>query len=230
MYYKLLLGLMLSAIFAVTVSAQSSSRASSGSSSRGSSSAAASRAAAYEKKLAKEADREYLKVAKKIAKNEFAPIKLTRPQLNTLKEAVATNYQTLTGLDRSMVQFIPADKRKALQRSYKKMIREGVNEMEAMSGSMEAVGISESSQLKVLELSKTKMQLMETVKSSVTALLTPEQTQALSASMSEEMKSDKMTDKKMEGEETSDAMMADEKMKDQQGSKSKEETMKDDAA
>ena len=223
MYRKLLLGLILSAIFAVTASAQSSSRGTSGSSSRGSSNAAASRAAAYEKKLAKEADREYLKAAKRIAKSEFAPIKLTRPQLESLKESVAANYQTMTGLDSSMFQYIPADKRKALQRSYKKMIKEGLSEMDAMSGSMQAVGISESSQQSVMALSKTKHELMETVKSSVTASLTDEQTEALAAAMSKEEKDKKMTEEKMAGEKKTD-----EKMMDQQGASSKEEMVKDD--
>jgi len=190
MYQKLLFGLILSAIFATTGFAQSSSKSNypaSGSASRGSSSTA-KRAAAAKRKMEQEADREYLKVAKKIAKSEFAAIKLTRPQLETLKEAVAVNYQAMTNLDNGMVQFIPADKRKALQRSYKKSIKEGLAEEKAMSMSMQAVGMSEMSQKKVMDLNMKKTDLMATVTSSITSILTAEQAQALKASMAKEMK------------------------------------------
>ena len=173
MYFKLLLGLTLSAIFAVTVSAQSSSRGgSNGSGSRGNSNAAAANAAAYQKKLEREADRAYSKAAKAVAKSEFAPIKLTRPQLLTLKQAVAANYQSMSSIENDISQYIPANKRSALKKSYRKAIKEGKNEMEAMSVSMKAIGISEASQQKVMDLSKSKMELIETVKSSITATLT----------------------------------------------------------
>ena len=216
MYYKLLLGLTLSAIFTVTVSAQSGSRGGGGSSSRGSNAAAnaaraeaaaAANAAAYERKVAYEADREYLKVAKQIAKKDFAPIHLTKPQLLTLKQAVAANYQTLVEIDNSMLQYIPTKQRKKLKKIYKKSLKDGLNEMEAMDASMQAVGISETSQEKVTELSKTKMEILETVKSSVTSTLSKEQTDALAASASEKKGGKKTTTKqgstkKQEGSST----------------------------
>jgi len=99
--------------------------------------------------------------------------------LETLKEAVAVNYQAMTNLDNGMVQFIPADKRKALQRSYKKSIKEGLAEEKAMSMSMQAVGMSEMSQKKVMDLNMKKTDLMATVTSSITSILTAEQAQAL---------------------------------------------------
>ena len=203
MYYKLLLGLTLSAVIAVSASAQSGSRASSGSSSRGSSNAAANAARAnananaYEKKLAHQADREYLKAARQLAKSQFAPIHLSKQQLQTLKESVAVNFQTMAEIENSIGQYIPAKKSKALKKSYKKAIKEGKNEMEAMSISMKAVGMSEASQQKVMELSKTKMELIETVKASVLPTLTAEQKELLSASMSEEMGAEKITAKEM---------------------------------
>ena len=178
-------------------------------------------AAAYKRKVEREADREYLKVAKRIAKKEFAPIKLNKPQLLTLKQAVAANYQTLAEIDNSMLQYIPSKQRKTLKKVYKKSLKEGLNEMEAMSVSMKSIGLSEASQRKVTELSKTKMEILETVKSSITTTLTKEQTDALAASMSEKKGDKKMTGEVSTNKKMSDKKMAGEKAMDHQGSTSK---------
>ena len=158
-----------------------------------------------ERRAAREADREFLKVAKQIAKKDFAPIKLTKTQLQTLKQAVAANYETLAEIDNSMVQYIPPKQRKNLKKQYKKSLKDGLNEMEAMDVSMKAVGISEASQQKITELSETKMEILKTVKSSVTSSLTEKQTAALAASKS------KMGDKKMADKKMSDKKMSDRK-------------------
>ena len=235
MYRKLFLGLTLSAIFAVTASAQSNSRGSS--TNQGSSNAAranataAANAAANERRLAKEADREYLKAAKQVAKKEFTNVKLTKQQLLTLKESVAANYQTMANIEKQINQSIPADKLKTLQRSYKKALRDGSDEMEAMSISMKAIGMSDTAQQQVMQLSKSKMDVMATVTSSITPTLTDEQKQVLAASKSKEMADKKMTEDKMAEKQGSGAKetpatmtkeMSGEEMTDNEGAGSNE--------
>ena len=213
MYHKLLLGLMLSAIFAVTVQAQSSSRGSGAKPTSGSASRATTNASAAKIRMEREADQAYLKAAKQVAKSEFAPIHLSRPQLLTLKEAVAANYQTMSGIEKNISQYIPKNKRNELKKVYNKAIKAGKNEMEAMSVSMQAIGISEASQQKVMELSKTKMTVMATVKSAVIPTLTAEQNAALAASMADKkMTDDKMADKEMTGKDMKETSMSEEKM------------------
>ena len=213
MYKNLILTLMISLMLTAGAFAQSSERGGSGSSSRASIQA--------ERALSKEVS----KLTGKMARSDFAGVKLNGKQRQTLKQLVEANYSKMTQLDEQIAREIPADKVKALQKAYRAAKREHASEKEAMLISMQSIELPEAMQQKVEELSKSKEEIMASMRAAVVDTFDAEQKSKFDAAMAEkkmaakeEMTDEKMTDEEMSDEKMSGEKMSDEKMMDKEAS------------
>lgn len=211
MLKKLLFVVAIVSLLTSSLQAQSSSR--SGYSSRSGSSARSNASAAAAKK-ARMMEKEVDKMAGKIARTEFAGIKLDKEQRDVLKGLTEANYQQIMNLSGQMGSMIPSNKLSKLQRTYKSEIREGKDEKDAMVTSMAVIGLPEMTQEKILMINDSKTELMNKITMGVKDTLTTEQNAMLAEKMA--MKEAAMTSK-------TEVMNEKEAMKEKEVMTSKEE-------
>ncbi len=183
MLNKLLFAVAIATLLTTNLQAQSSSRGgssrSSGSSSRSSANSYASAAAQKARMMEKEVD----KMAGKIARSEFAGIKLDKTQRGVLKDLTETNYQQIMSLTSQIGSMIPSNKLSKLQRTYKKELREGQSDKDAMVVSMQEIDLPEMTQEKILMIADSKTQLMNKITMGVKETLNEEQSTMLAEKM-----------------------------------------------
>lgn len=217
---KMLFVFAIATLLTCNLQAQSSSK--SGSSARGNSSSytSSSSAAAREARMM---EKEVDKMAGKIARTEFAGIKLDKTQLGVLKGLTKTNYQQIMNLTSQIGSMIPTKKLSKLQRTYKAEIKEGKSDKDAMVTSMQVIGLPEMTQEKILMIADSKTGLMNKITMGVKNTLTEEQSAMLAEkrAMKEKAmvgKAETMTSKENMAKED----MAKEKMDKKMGMKGKE--------
>ena len=218
---NLILSVVLSLLFTGGVFAQSGSKSYGSSRSAGSSSRNSI-------KVDRELEREKEKLVSRMTRKDFVDVRLNRDQKMTLMKMVDSKYPMIVQLDKQIAGSIPANKVKALQRAFRAAKKEGSSEVEAMSASMETIGLSEMVQEKVLMMNQSKETILDAIRGSVAESFDQEQQRVFAASMAakKEMMSDKketMSDKK---EMSGDKEMMEEKMTDQE-MKTKEMTAKE---
>jgi len=224
---NLIFSVILCFVFTGGVFAQSSSR-SSGSSSRNSQN--------------RELTRAKEKLASQMARKDFESVKLNRDQKQTLMSMVDSKYPMMVRIDGKIASSIPSDQVKSLQRAFRNAKKEGSSEVEAMSMSMQKIGLPEMVQEKVLMMNKEKEGIREAIIASVAETFDPEQQQKFAAAMAakkemmmkesgEEMADKEMAEKEMMGKEKEMAekemsgekeMMDKEKMTEKEMSEKKE--------
>ena len=166
------------------------------SSSRGSSSN--SSASAAMKRQEREQKAEISKAAKNILKHEFVGIKLDKDQRDKLHELTGENLQQLNSFDTQIGGMIPAKDLKKLQRFYNVSKKKGLDEKESMLVSMIEIGLPEDTQTKILELSASKMVVVDQIVAGVAETFTDEQ----KATFAEKASTKDESLEEMEGKET----------------------------
>lgn len=211
---NLILSVVLSLLFTGGVFAQSGSKSYGSSRSAGSSSRNSI-------KVDRELEREKEKLVSRMTRKDFVDVRLNRDQKMTLMKMVDSKYPMIVQLDKQIAGSIPANKVKALQRAFRAAKKEGSSEVEAMSASMETIGLSEMVQEKVLMMNQSKETILDAIRGSVAESFDQEQQRVFAASMA--AKKEMMSDKK---EMSDDKEMMEEKMTDQE-MKTKEMTAKE---
>jgi len=144
---------------------------------------------------------------------------------------VDSKYTEMVNLDKKIAMSIPADQVKALQKAYRKAEKGGSSEVEAMSMSMEKIGLPEMVQEKVLMMNQSKEDIRGSIVASIADTFDQEQSDAFATAMAAkmEMMGEKMADKEMMDKEemTDKEEMADEGMKDKEMTGEKEMTSKE---
>ena len=196
---KLILSVALCFLFTGGAFAQSGSK-SSGSSSR--SAVGSSSRTAYSK-----ADREALRAKEKLVsqmtRKDFESVRLTKDQKQTLAQMVDAKYSMITQIDTKIADTIPSKSVKKLQRAFRDAKKKGNNEMDAMSISMEMIGLPKDVQDTVMEMNQSKESIKEAIRTSVVQTFDQEQQQAYTAALAakkEMMAKEEMSDKEMAGE------------------------------
>lgn len=123
------------------------------------------------------------KAADKIAKEQFAGIKLDKSQRDMLRDLTKSNYKKMTSLDSQIARLIPQNKIKKLQRMYIKAMKEGQDEKAAMMTSMNDIELSERTQQKVVKLNESKAKIVSKITAGVSKSLTEEQQTMLAEKM-----------------------------------------------
>ena len=140
---------------------------------------------------------------------------------------VDAKYSEMVQLDNKIAKSIPADQVKALKKAFRNAEKDGSSEVEAMSVSMEAIGLPEMVQEKVLMMNNSKEEIREAIRMSIVKTFDQEQQEAFAAVMAtkKEMMGEEMSDKEMsDKEEMADKEMMDEKMEGKEMSDEKEMT------
>ena len=221
---NLILSVVLSLIFTGGVFAQS------GSKSYGSSSKSAGSSTRNMTKADRELAREKEKLVSRMTRKDFVDVRLNRDQKMTLMKMVDSKYPMIVQLDKQIAGSIPSNKVKALQRAFRAAKKEGSSEVEAMSASMETIGLPEMVQEKVLMMNQSKETILDAIRGSVAESFDHEQQQAFAASMAakKEMMGEKeMTKEGMAKEEMAKEEMAKEEMADKKMSQEKEMMQKE---
>jgi len=149
------------------------------------------------------ADRELVRAKEKLVsrmtRKDFADVKLNRDQKLALVKLVDSKYPMIVQLDSQIAGSIPAEKVKSLQRAFRAAKKAGISEAEAMSVSMEKIGLPKMIQEKVLMMNQSKEEVLESIRGSLAESFNQEQQQAFTASMAAkaEMMGEKMSEKKM---------------------------------
>lgn len=221
---NLILSLILCFLMTGVVFAQSGAKR--GSSSRSSGS--------YSKnnKESKELASAKAKLVRQMTRNDLEAVTLTRDQKKSLMSMVDQKYPEMVQIDNKIARSIPEDQVKSLQRAFRNAKKDGSSEVEAMSMSMEKIGLPEMVQEKVLMMNQSKEEIRVAILLSVAETFDEEQHEAFSASlaakekmMDKEMMDKEMADKEMSGDkEMTDKEMTDKEMTDKEMS-SKEEMM-----
>ena len=217
---NLILSVVLSLLFTGGVFAQSGSKSYGGSSSK--------TAGSSSRNLSK-TDREMVRAKEKLVsrmtRKDFEDVRLNRDQKQNLMKLVDSKYPMIVKLDMQIAGSIPAEKVKALQRAFRAAKKEGSTEIEAMSASMQTIGLSETVQEKVLMMNESKETVLESIRTSLAQSFDQEQQQAFAASMAakKEMMGEKeMAKEEMAKEEMGEKEMADKKMMDKEMTGQKE--------
>ena len=226
---NLILSVILCFLMTGVVFAQSSGKRS-GSSSRSSGS--------YSKNS--KADRELAsakaKLVRQMTRNDLEAVTLNRDQKKSLMSMVDQKYPDMVQIDNQIARSIPTDQVKALQRAFRNAKKDGSSEVEAMSMSMEKIGLPEMVQEKVLMMNQSKEEIRVAILLSIAETFDEEQHEAFSASLAAKEKmmemssKEEMADKEMSGEkemtekEMTEKEMSDKEMSDKEMS-SKEEMM-----
>ena len=226
MYKNLILSLIACFFLTGVVFAQSGAKRS-GSSSKSSGS--------YSKNS--KADRELAsakaKLVRQMTRNDLEAVTLNRDQKKSLMSMVDQKYPDMVQIDNQIARSIPTDQVKALQRAFRNAKKDGSSEVEAMSMSMQKIGLPEMVQEKVLMMNQSKEEIRVAILLSIAETFDEEQHEAFSASlaakekmmMGEEMADKEMADKEMSGDkEMADKEMTDKEMTDKE-MPSKEEMM-----
>ena len=212
---NLILSVVLSLLFTGGVFAQSGSKSYGGSSSK--------TAGSSSRNLSK-TDREMVRAKEKLVsrmtRKDFEDVRLNRDQKQNLMKLVDSKYPMIVKLDMQIAGSIPAEKVKALQRAFRAAKKEGSTEIEAMSASMQTIGLSETVQEKVLMMNESKETVLESIRTSLAQSFDQEQQQAFAASMA--AKKEMMGEKEMAKEEMGEKEMADKKMMDKEMTGQKE--------
>jgi len=215
---NLILSVILCFLMTGVVFAQSSGKRS-GSSSRSSGS--------YSKNS--KADRELAsakaKLVRQMTRNDLEAVTLNRDQKKSLMSMVDQKYPDMVQIDNQIARSIPTDQVKALQRAFRNAKKDGSSEVEAMSMSMEKIGLPEMVQEKVLMMNQSKEEIRVAILLSIAETFDEEQHEAFSASLAAKEKMMEMADKEMADKEMSgDKEMSEKEMSDKEMS-SKEEMM-----
>lgn len=216
---KLILSVVLCFLFTGGAYAQSGSKnAGSSSKSAGSSSRSGSSS-----RTDRETQRAKEKLVSQMTRKDFESVRLTRDQKQTLAQMVDAKYSMIVQIDSKIANAIPSDQVKKLKRAFREAKKEGSSEVEAMSKSMEMIGLPEDVREKVLAMNDSKESVKEAIRTSVAQSFDQEQQQAFAAAMAakkemmakEEMAAkEEMMDKEKEmtgKEEMSEKEMAGEK-------------------
>lgn len=173
---KLILSVALCFVFTSAAFAQS------GSKNRGYSSKGSSSRTSYTK-----ADRETLrakdKLVSQMTRKDFESVRLTKNQKQTLSQMVDSKYSMIAQFDSKIASLIPATKASKLKKAFREAKKEGSSEVEAMSKSMEMIGLSEDVREQVLSLNESKESVKEAIRTSVVQTFDQEQQEAFAAAM-----------------------------------------------
>ena len=167
------------------------------------------------------------KLVRQMTRKDFEGIKLDRDQKKSLVSMVDAKYSEMVQLDSKIAKSIPADQVKALKKAFRNAEKDGSSEVEAMSVSMEAIGLPEMVQEKVLMMNNSKEEIREAIRMSIVKTFDQEQQEAFAVVMAtkKEMMGEEMSDKEMsDKEEMADKEMMDEKMEGKEMSDEKEMT------
>ena len=170
--------------------------AQSGSKSYGSSSRSKGSSSRTAIKADRETTRAKEKLVSQMTRKDFEAVKLNRDQKKTLMQMVDTKYPMMAQLDGKIAGSIPSDQIKSLQRAFRNAKKDGSSEVEAMSMSMEKIGLPEMVQEKVLMMNQEKKDIREAILTSVAASFDEEQKAAYMA-FKKEMMGEEMADKEM---------------------------------
>lgn len=189
MFKKLLFGVAIAVLLTGGLQAQSGSKGSNSKSSNRGSSSRSQNAGSASKAMAEQVD----KMASRIARTEFAGVKLDKTQRGLLKDLTKTNYQEITSLESQIGQLIPERRLSKLKRTYNNEIKVGKSRKDAMVTSMQMIELPEATQEKILMLSDSKTELMNKITMGVKETFTEEQSAMLAEKMA--MKEAKMAEK-----------------------------------
>ena len=167
------------------------------------------------------------KLVRQMTRNDLEAVKLNRDQKKSLMSMVDQKYPEMVQIDNKIARSIPEDQVKSLQRAFRNAKKDGSSEVEAMSMSMEKIGLPEMIQEKVLMMNQSKEEIRVAILLSVAETFDEEQHEAFSASLAakEKMMDKEMADKEMADKEMSgDKEMTDKEMTDKE-MPSKEEMM-----
>ena len=191
--------MLIAAIFATSVQAQSGTKSRSGSGTTSS--------ASMEKKKMRMMAKEEAKFARQFVKTDLAGIKLNKSQKDKLGELIHARFEKIQQFNMQVAKAIPAASTKDLMRAYKKATKNGESKTEAMASSMKMVGVSEMIQKKVLMLNDSQTELLTEIRDEMTNVLDEDQLKMLAKTDKEAMgekaaMGDKeASDKKMGGKE-----------------------------
>lgn len=211
---KLILGLLVAVLMIGDASAQSGAKRYGSSSASAQSSSKNYGSSSKSKKMERFERDQMVMMAKKITKEHFTDIKLDRNQKSELKKLVMDNYQDLSKLETQMQALIPAQDVSDVRKAYKKSLREGSSESEAMAMGMKSAELPEMIQDKVMKLKDQSDVIMQDIATDVSDLFNDEQKEILMARAEAEkemMMAKEETDKAkmMEGSDSSkEEMMA----------------------
>ena len=139
MFKKLLFGVAIAVLLTGGLQAQSGSKGSNSKSSNRGSSSRSQNAGSASKAMAEQVD----KMASRIARTEFAGVKLDKTQRGLLKDLTKTNYQEITSLESQIGQLIPERRLSKLKRTYNNEIKVGKSRKDAMVTSMQMIELPE---------------------------------------------------------------------------------------
>ena len=174
------------------------------------------------------------KIVRQMVREEFESVKLNGDQKKSLMNMVDSKYPQMVQVDQQIAPLIPANQVKSLQRAFRNAKRDGSTEVEAMSMSMQKIGLPEMIQKKVLMMNQSKTDIRASIRDSIAGTFDQEQQAAFATAMAakkevmgEEMTGDKeMMEKEMAGEKemaekemTGEKEMMDENEKEMAGEK-----------
>lgn len=167
------------------------------------------------------------KIVRQMVRKDFESVKLNKEQKQSLMSMVDSKYPQMVQLDQQMARSIPEDQVKALQRAFRNAKRDGSTEAEAMSMSMEKIGLPEMEQVKVLKVNQSKEDIMESIRTSIVETFDQDQQEAFTVAMAEkkEMAGGEMEDKAMSDEMSDKEMAVDKEMTGAEEKKSMDENM-----
>ena len=125
------------------------------------------------------------KLVRQMTRNDLEAVKLNRDQKKSLMSMVDQKYPEMVQIDNKIARSIPEDQVKALQRAFRNAKKDGSSEVEAMSMSMQKIGLPESLQEKVLMMNQSKEDIREAIRVSVVETFDEEQKKAFAAAMAE---------------------------------------------
>ena len=152
------------------------------------------------------------KLVRQMTRNDLEAVTLNRDQKKSLMSMVDQKYPDMVQIDNQIARSIPTDQVKALQRAFRNAKKDGSSEVEAMSMSMEKIGLPEMVQEKVLMMNQSKEEIRVAILLSIAETFDEEQHEAFSASLAAKEKMMEMADKEMADKEMADKEMADKEM------------------
>lgn len=154
------------------------------------------------------------KLVRQMTRKDFEAVKLNKDQKKSLMSMVDSKYPQMVQFDKQIARSIPEEEVKALQRAYRKAEKGGSSETEAMSISMEKIGLPEMVQKKVMMMNQSKEDLRNEIVASLVESFDQEQQAAFASAMAakkEMMDKDMADEKEMSDEGMKDKEMAGEK-------------------
>jgi len=221
-----------------------SSSRNAGSSSRTAGSSSRTAGSYSENKANREVTREKEKLVSRMTRKDFADVRLSRDQKQTLMKMVDAKYSMISELNGQIAATIPSNKVRSLQKAFREAKKDGNSEVKAMSVSMEAIGLSETVQEKVMMINQSRETIYDAIRGSVAESFDQEQQQAFAASMMAKkemmekegmMAKEEMAKKEMSGEKemmekegmTEKKMSGEEKMMDKEAMMEKDMKVKE---